>query len=69
MNNKPIPPLPEISPLIEELMPHASLEEQKQATQNLRNYIAIGHRIFLRLEAEGKLNTIYDRRRDEPTEK
>ncbi len=61
MQNKPILPLPEINPLVLELMPHASPEEQKQATQNLRKYIAIVHRIFLRLEAEGKLDTIYDR--------
>ena len=45
--------IPEISPLIEKWHPHATLDEQRQYTQEFRAYLAVLYRIFLRLDAEG----------------
>lgn len=48
-------PIPEIATVVRRWMPEASDEELKEATINLRRYLAVVYRIFLRLEAEGKL--------------
>lgn len=48
-------PIPEIAIVVRRWMPNASDEELKEATINLRRYLAVVYRIFLRLEAEGKL--------------
>jgi hypothetical protein len=45
--------IPEVSPLIEKWHPQATLEEQRQYTQEFRAYLAVLYRIFLRLDAEG----------------
>lgn len=47
--------IPEITPVVRRWMPNASDDELKEATINLRRYLAVVYRIFLRLEAEGKL--------------
>ncbi len=49
-------PIPEIATVVRRWMPNASDEELKEATINLRRYLAVVYRIFLRLEAEGKLS-------------
>lgn len=48
-------PIPEIATAVRRWMPNASDEELKEATINLRRYLAVVYRTFLRLEAEGKL--------------
>lgn len=48
-------PIPEIAEAVLHWMPNASDEELKEATINLRRYLAVVYRTFLRLEAEGKL--------------
>jgi hypothetical protein len=54
-------PIPEIAEAVRLWMPDASEEEQKQATVNLRNYLAVIYRIVLRLEAEGRLGKSRDK--------
>lgn len=39
-------------------MPEASDDELKEATVNFREYLAVIYRIFLRLEAENRLDDI-----------
>lgn len=51
---------PEIAEIVRYFMPDASDEELKEATVNFRAYLAVLYRIFLRLEAEGRLNEIRD---------
>ncbi|MGK2957403.1 MAG: hypothetical protein ACSLFB_03175 [Acidimicrobiales bacterium] len=53
-------PIPEISPLVRHWMPEADEDELKEATSNLRGFLTIVHRIFLRLEAEGRLPVVCD---------
>lgn len=48
-------PIPEIASAVRHWMPNASEEEQIKATVRLRRYLAVVYRIYLRLEAEGKL--------------
>ena len=48
-------PIPEISPIVRKWLPDANDEELKLATFRLRDYLSQVYRIFLRLEAEGKL--------------
>ncbi len=43
----------EISPLVKKWLPGTSVEEQVIATENLRDYIEVLYRIYLRLESEG----------------
>lgn len=50
--------LPEIAELVLYYMPDATKEEQIEATANLREYLGVIYNIFLRLEREGKLDTI-----------
>ena len=47
-------PIPEIAEIVQNWMPNASEDELKAATINLRDYLAVVHRIFLRLDAENK---------------
>jgi hypothetical protein len=54
-------PLPEIAELVLQVMPNATREEQLEATQNLRAYLAAVYRIFIRLESEGNLDLIHDK--------
>ncbi len=54
------PPLPEISEIVRDWMPDASEDELKEATINFREYLAVIYRIFLRLEAEDRLDEIRD---------
>lgn len=51
---------PEIAEIVRHWMPNASEEELKEATVNFRAYLAVLYRIFLRLEAEGRLDEICD---------
>lgn len=51
---------PEIAEIVRYFMPETSEEELKEATVNFRAYLAVLYRIFLRLEAEGRLNEIRD---------
>jgi 2,3-bisphosphoglycerate-independent phosphoglycerate mutase len=53
-------PPPEIAEIVRYFMPDASDEELKEATVNFRAYLAVLYRIFLRLEAEGRLDEIRD---------
>lgn len=46
---------PEITPVVRRWLPHANDDELKLATSRLREYLSEVYRIFLRLEAEGKL--------------
>jgi hypothetical protein len=59
--------IPEIADAVRHWMPHAHEEEQKQATVNLRRYLAVVYRLFLRLEAEGKLPKPRDNSEDGDT--
>ena len=52
--------IPEIAEIVRHWMPNASDEELKEATVNFRAYLAVLYRIFLRLEAEGRLDEICD---------
>lgn len=52
--------IPEIAEIVRHWMPNASEEELKEATVNFRAYLAVLYRIFLRLEAEGRLHEIRD---------
>ncbi|MDP1549305.1 MAG: hypothetical protein Q8L97_03975 [Nitrosomonas sp.] len=51
-------PIPEIADIVRHWMPDASEDELKEATVNLREYLAVIYRIFLRLEAENRLDEI-----------
>lgn len=51
---------PEIAEIVRHWMPNASEEELKEATVNFRAYLAVLYRIFLRLEAEDRLDEICD---------
>ena len=51
---------PEIAEIVRYFMPDAGDEELKEATVNFRAYLAVLYRIFLRLEAEGRLDEIRD---------
>ena len=51
---------PEIAEIVRYFMPDASDDELKEATVNFRAYLAVLYRIFLRLEAEGRLHEIRD---------
>jgi hypothetical protein len=51
---KPDSAQPEFSPLIERLMPEASIEEKEIAQANLDGFMAVMYRIYQRLEAEGR---------------
>jgi len=53
-------PPPEIAETVRHWMPEASDEELKEATINFREYLGVVYRIFLRLEAEGRLDEIRD---------
>jgi hypothetical protein len=53
--------LPEIAEVVRTWMPEASDDELKEATVNLRRYLAVIYRIVLRLEAEGKLSAGRDK--------
>jgi hypothetical protein len=55
---KPDQEIPEISDIVKHWMPEASEEEQKEATKNVREHLAVVYRIFLRLEREGKMHLI-----------
>ncbi len=55
---------PTISKLIIALLPDASSEEQLEAEQNFRDFLAVAYRMYLRLEEERKSN----RPRDKITE-
>lgn len=46
--------LPEVSEFVRTLMPDAPHEELVEATNNLREYLAVIYRITLRREAEEK---------------
>lgn len=48
----------EIAEIVHHWMPDASEDELKEATVNLREYLAVIYRIFLRLEAENRLDEI-----------
>ena len=50
--------IPEIADIVRHWMPDASEDELKEATVNFREYLAVIYRIFLRLEAENKLDEI-----------
>ncbi len=50
--------IPEIAEIVRHWMPDASEDELKEATVNLREYLAVIYRIFLRLEAENRLDEI-----------
>jgi len=52
--------IPEIAEIVHHWMPDASEDELKEATVNFRAYLAVLYRIFLRLEAEGRLDEICD---------
>lgn len=52
--------IPEIAEIVRHWMPDASDEELKEATVNFRAYLAVLYQIFLRLEAEGRLDEISD---------
>jgi hypothetical protein len=60
-------PIPEIATVVRRWMPDASDAELKEATINLRCYLAVVYRIFLRLEAEGKLPEPRDNFRKDDT--
>jgi len=47
--------IPKVAEVIRHWMPDASEEEQIEATENLRGYLAVVNRIVLHLESEGKL--------------
>jgi hypothetical protein len=47
-------PIPEVAEIVRHWMPEATDEELKQATVNLRNYLVVVYRIFLRLEAKSR---------------
>jgi hypothetical protein len=51
-------PIPEIADIVRHWMPDASEDELKEATVNFREYLAVIYRIFLRLEAENRLDDI-----------
>lgn len=51
---------PEIAEIVQYFMPDAGDKELKEATVNFRAYLAVLYRIFLRLEAEGRLDEIRD---------
>lgn len=53
--------LPEIAEVVRTWMPEANDDELKEATVNLRRYLAVIYRIVLRLEAEGKLSAARDK--------
>ncbi len=50
--------IPEIAEIVRHWMPDASEDELREATINLREYLAVIYRIFLRLEAENRLDEI-----------
>jgi len=50
--------IPEIADIVRHWMPDASEDELREATINLREYLSVIYRIFLRLEAENKLDEI-----------
>jgi hypothetical protein len=50
--------IPEIADIVRHWMPDASEDELREATINLREYLAVIYRIFLRLEAENRLDEI-----------
>lgn len=52
--------IPEIAEIVRHWIPDASDEELKEATVNFRAYLAVLYRIFLRLEAENRLDEICD---------
>ncbi len=49
--------IPKVTAFIQKYMPHATLEEQIEATENLRVYLRVHYRIFLRRESEGEFDT------------
>ena len=51
---------PEIAEIVRYFMPDASDDELKEATVNFRAYLAVLYRIFLRLEADGRLHELRD---------
>lgn len=51
---------PDIAEIVRYFMPNSGDEELKEATVNFRAYLAVIYRIFLRLEAEGRLDEIRD---------
>lgn len=64
--HKKLEPLPQVAELVLELMPDATLEEQIEATQNLRAYLAAVYRIFCRLQSEGTFeSTLAEAKRKE----
>lgn len=52
---KPLPGIPKVAEAVKLWMPDASEEEQIEASENLRRYLEVIHRIVLQLEAEGRL--------------
>ncbi len=50
--------IPEIAEIVRHWMPDASEDDLKEGTINLREYLAVIYRIFLRLEAENRLDEI-----------
>lgn len=50
--------IPEIAEIVRHWMPDANEDELREATINLREYLAVIYRIFLRLEAENRLDEI-----------
>ena len=49
--------IPKVAAFIQKYMPHVTLEEQIEATENLRAYLRVHYRIFLRRESEGAFDT------------
>jgi hypothetical protein len=50
--------MPPVATLVQKLMPNASLEEQIEATEHFRAYLKVVYNIFLRYEAEGRLDEL-----------
>ncbi|MBI2755075.1 MAG: hypothetical protein HYX46_16395 [Betaproteobacteria bacterium] len=46
---------PLVAKFIEMRLPNASPEEQIKATEDLREFLAVAYRVYLRLKREGKL--------------
>jgi hypothetical protein len=59
--------VPEIAEVVRLWLPDADDEELKEATINLRRYLAAIYRIVLRLEADGKLSPVRDKLRADAT--
>jgi hypothetical protein len=54
-------PIPEIAEAVKHWIPNATEEEQKKATVNLRGFLEVMYRVYLRLKSEGKIPKAYDK--------